>query len=188
MWMRHHERLSVDTCWTGSRMNTDTTVHRSHRVEAPSVWGTLQVLPTGTYSWDTTAARSTCSWWVRSMTDAWTYHNLRGSRSWSGPSLARGEVTVDPGCRVAGSWFLPSMVWALNSVVQVDTSWQWWFPRVGYPWYRGAVLTSSYWRTELSEMGSVSPSGNWCRYLTHTQTSTFQVSIGSSGSTWFAEP
>lgn len=157
---------------------------------ARSVLGTVQVLPPGAASWDVTSARTTCVFSVSSVF-------LSASRSYDASSAhhaehpaLRGGVTVEPGCRVAGSWFLPPVVFPYLGVgyASPDLGAFGNF-RSGLAWYQGVVVggdvTSSYRTWSTSSQGGHGQHGlGWTSSLLRS----YEVELGSQGDPWTYPP
>ncbi len=154
------------------------------------VWGTLQVLPSGA-SWATTSARSTCSWSLSQATASFHFTTSEGwlTRSMEVYDVARAGVTVEPGCRVAGSWFLPDQVrpWNEKGYAYIDfrssmLSW------IDKDWYQGSLRASSAWATSTvgsTILGTTSSRVRWSTFDQGSSWRSLDIELGSSGQTWW---
>lgn len=167
-------------------------LQHDHRGELVSVWGTVQVLPYGVSSWSATTARDTCDWRVASVeleaTEFWDVDS-GFVHNWSAPAPVRGAVSVDSGCRLAGSWFLPDQI-ALRFGGGHVSNWSsadpWYglvhYYNLGPAWYRGSTLTSSIDTRTTFYQGSRSWRRRTWTYLHGS------IELGSAEQSWLAVP
>ena len=185
--VQHARRWRSDRfSWRAAFTWSSTFFDYTHSAQVRSAWGTVQVLPSGVSSWDATTARSTCTWSVASADMAWVLHSYRGTRSETRPLVGRRGVTVAPGCRVAGSWFLPSEVQPVSGVGWADNSWSGSGWLGGAPWYQGSIITSSSWRSSSSGEGGSSHAGG--RWTAFTESSGFEVQLSAPATAWRHSP
>lgn len=149
------------------------------------VHGVLQVLPSNA-SWDTTSARTSCTWSVKSMQRWQQYSMVRTHyRLWTkwSASATRTGFHLQSGCRAQGSWFLPTDLLRLDDVVYGD------YTPIGgsgayvySPWYALQRTSGSSWRSSGAS-SNICGDASWT-----TWTSTQAGSIGSSLSAILVEP
>jgi len=129
------------TGWMAAPRWERTDFNFTHTAQLGSVWGTLQVLPSGAASWDATSARTTCTWSADTVSMSWYRDYGSGVYTVRFPNVVRGGFAVADGCRVAGSSFLPVEVHPAYGVGWVDNSWDWGFWNGGQAWYQPVVFT-----------------------------------------------
>jgi hypothetical protein len=116
-----------------------------------NIQGTVQVLPAGASAWDTTSARSTCTWSVRLAHIS--EEKVKGYRGiyWD-HEFDRSDVNIGSGCRLYEPWFLPDRLFRYGHNVYAGYAFTW----AGMPFY----ATSPWYAIERSEFTRTS-SNHW---------------------------
>ena len=172
--------------WAGALGWSSTTLSYAHSATVRSVWGTVQVLPLGVTSWDATSARSTCTWTVDSASMSWLIRDSHSNHSEHRPAVGRAPADVQAGCRVAGSWFLPSDIMPASGVGWADNVWS----RSGWVsgtlWYQGSIVGGSTWHTTSTGGGSSPHAGS--SWTLRSRSSSFEVLLSPHSGAWFVGP
>ena len=160
--------------------------------EATGIQGQVQVLPAGVTSWGATAARTTCSWSLDSVTarfismqfsDPGSSHCSSGYRV--SPAMRSG-LTVTPGCRLYSSWFLPEKLIVPQSGADVWADY-WFAPcslsGVATLWY--PLVSSTGWSTHIR---STTTRGTASTVFQEYWAGTTHAVIGSGGSSFLQLP
>jgi hypothetical protein len=163
---------------------TSTQLSYQHRASLSSVQGTVQVLPPGASSWEGTTARTTCSWSLASAAVSFAMVRTHDTWIFEAPVVTRGALTVTPGCRVDGSWFLPSEVLPWAGLGLAGISWHGSRFTGGTSWYRGSALGPAWSSSSTGASGSPHGGLEWIRW-SHSSS---LVVLLSPGQSWRAGP
>jgi hypothetical protein len=189
LWARSYQRRTKTWHATTTAPWTAWDDQLERGAVAHSVWGTVRVLPSSTEAWGSSSARTTCTWTLANATTAWTFSYHGGSWRPVSPSITRDGLVVAPGCRLGSeTWILPSSVHVAHGVGYMDNSFSAGIPNGPYGprWYVGSQVDGTSWRTSTS----------WFRtsfhgdssYQRYTRSTTWQIELGSTGSSWWAAP